>query len=430
MEESTAIPQVEKRPPLWRSFGPALITACVVLGPGSLLVGSNLGANHGYELLWLPIMSAFLMGTYMLMAMRIGVIGGATPCTLLARHVGRPFAAIIGINLCLICASFQYSNNLALATAINNIVPALKVWWILVAVNGLVITFIFTSTKIYKILERMMKTMVGVMLVCFVINVIFARPEILGIFKGLIPHLPEGFTLTLPKKIDGVVTDPMILVAALLGTSFSVGAAFFQGNFVRERGWKVGDYIRGTGDTLAAVCVLTLINMIIITTAAAVIFGKPADSIGTLAQSLRPLLGPLAGVTFSIGLLCVSMNPFLINSMIGGAALADGLGKPARLSDKWPRRFTIMVLLIGMVIALIISNVSQVNRIRAIIFAPALTVIGNPLMASTLLYLANKKAVMGEYRNRFVANFFGCAGLLVVIFLAVRVFYRIWLQFN
>ena len=76
MEESSATAQVEKKPSWWRSFGPALITACVVLGPGSLLVGSNLGANHGYELLWLPIMSAFLMGTYMLMAMRIGVIGG------------------------------------------------------------------------------------------------------------------------------------------------------------------------------------------------------------------------------------------------------------------------------------------------------------------------------------------------------------------
>ena len=110
--------------------------------------------------------------------------------------------------------------------------------------------------------------------------------------------------------------------------------------------------------------------------------------------------------------------------------MADGLGKPARLSEKWPTRFTVMVLLIGMVIALIISSSSGINRIKAIIFAPALTVIGNPLMAVTLLWLANKKAIMGEYRNRFVANFFGLAGLAVVIFLAIRVFYRIVLQFN
>ena len=262
MEETKTEVQVEKKPAWWRSFGPALITACVVLGPGSLLVGSNLGAKHGYELLWLPILSACLMGTYMLMAMRIGVIGQATPCTLIARHIGRPFAAIIGINLCLICISFQYSNNLALATAIRNIFPALKDWWILAAVNGLVMTFVFTSTKIYKMLERMMKTMVGVMLVCFVVNVIVAKPDILGVLKGLIPHLPAEFELGLPKKVDGRIYDPVFLIAGLLGTSFSVGAAFFQGNFVRERGWKIGDYKRGISDTLAAVCVLTLINMI------------------------------------------------------------------------------------------------------------------------------------------------------------------------
>ena len=34
----------------WKSIGPALITACVVFGPGSLLVSSNVGANYGYEL--------------------------------------------------------------------------------------------------------------------------------------------------------------------------------------------------------------------------------------------------------------------------------------------------------------------------------------------------------------------------------------------
>ena len=70
--------------PWWRSIGPALITACVVFGPGSLLISSKIGATHGYELLWLLILTGVLMGTYMTTAARIGVVGGATPCTLIA----------------------------------------------------------------------------------------------------------------------------------------------------------------------------------------------------------------------------------------------------------------------------------------------------------------------------------------------------------
>ena len=66
MAKPTAVLESEKRPSWWRSIGPALITACVVFGPGSLLVSSNVGASYGYELLWLLLLLGLLMGTYYL----------------------------------------------------------------------------------------------------------------------------------------------------------------------------------------------------------------------------------------------------------------------------------------------------------------------------------------------------------------------------
>ena len=139
MVEPTAVLESEKRPSWWRSIGPALITACVVFGPGSLLISANIGASHGYQLLWLLILTGILMGTYMTMAARIGVVGGATPCTLIAQRLGRPAAAVIGINLCLICGTFQFSNNLAVAAAAETLVPKLDANWILLGFNGLII---------------------------------------------------------------------------------------------------------------------------------------------------------------------------------------------------------------------------------------------------------------------------------------------------
>ncbi len=38
--------------PWWKSIGPGLITACVVFGPGSLLISSNVGAKYGFDLVW------------------------------------------------------------------------------------------------------------------------------------------------------------------------------------------------------------------------------------------------------------------------------------------------------------------------------------------------------------------------------------------
>jgi len=427
MEKSFTQVNLEKRPPWWRSLGPALITACVVFGPGSLLISANVGAAHKYELLWLFILTGTLMGTYVTMAARIGVVGAATPCTLVARIAHRPLAAVLGFNLSLVCATFQFSNNLAFAAVGRAMLPGVNVTWLLVGFNILIIIFLFTAKRIYYLLERTMKVMVAVILVCFLANLIVARPDILSIINGFVPHLPEEISLGVPKKVAGVIHDPMLLIASLLGTTFSVAAAFYQGNLVREKGWTIKEYHRGIGDSIAGVSVLTVVSMIIMITTATVIPGQTANDIGMLAQSLQPLLGSTAYLIFCVGLLAVAMNPFLINAMIGGSILADGLGQPARLSDKWPRRFTVVVLLIGMIVAILALRSGE-KPINLIIFGQALTVIGNPLMAATILWLANRRDVMGTRRNTIIINILGAAGLLVVLFMAVRVLFIVVLR--
>lgn len=433
---------VVTRPPWWRSIGPALITACVVFGPGSLLISSNVGARYGYELLWLLLVTGVLMGTFMTMAARVGVVGGATPCTLLAGRLGRPVAVLMGVTLCLTCAAFQFSNNLAVAAAFDSLGvkrlfgdPAemsqatqnLVSTGLLIVFNALVVGSIFTLRQVYKGLERVMKIMVAVILACFLINLLVIRPDLAGVLHGLIPGIPEGLSLALPKRAATGIVDPMVLVASLLGTTFSVAGAFFQGNLVREKGWTIADYNRGIGDSIAGVTVLTSISAIIMITSGAMLRGKQANDISVLATQLGPLLGPATRALFSVGLFAVAMNPFVINAMIGGTILADGLGKPAKMSDAWPRRFTVVVLLIGMGVAMTVLHTS-VKKVDAIIFGQALTVIGNPLMAAAILWLANRKDVMGDRRNALVVNILGGIGFLVVLLTAARVLYLLVLR--
>ena len=420
MSEPSESTNSKRRPPWWRSIGPALITACVVFGPGSLLISSNVGAKYGYELLWMLILTGILMGTYMTMAARVGVVGGATPCTLIAQRLGRAAAAVVGINLCLICSAFQFSNNLAVVAAAEALVPKVPSIIILIALNGLIITFLFTAKNIYQLLEKVMKIMVGIILVSFVINLILAAPSLIAIIKGLVPGIPQGISFRLPHKVGGEIEDPMLLIASLLGTTFSVAAALYQGNLVRERGWTIKDYSRGIGDSITGVAVITTVSAIIMVTTATVIPGKQAEDIGVLAQALQPLLGSTAYIIFCVGLFAVAMNPFLINAMIGGSILADGLGKPPKLRDRWPRIFTVAVLLVGMIIAVLALRTGE-KPVNLIIFGAALTVIGNPLMAATILWLANNKQIMGDRRNTPILNILGAIGFIVVLFIAIRV---------
>jgi len=437
MEQVDAV--AATRIPWWRSIGPALITACVVFGPGSLLISSNVGATYGYELLWLLVLTGVLMGTFMTMAARAGVMGGATPCTLIAGRLGRPIAAVVGINLCLICAAFQFSNNLAVVAAFDSLgvrrlfgdsarmtpqTQNLINTVFLLVFNGLVIGSIFALRQVYRGLERAMKVMVAVILACFLVNLLVIHPGLDDILGGLILRIPEGLSFKLPKRGETGIVDPMLLVASLLGTTFSIAAAFFQGNLVREKGWTIADYHRGIGDSIAGVAVLTGISAIIMVTSGAMLRGKESSDISVLATQLGPLLGPATRILFSIGLFAVAMNPFVINAMIGGTILADGLGKPAKMSDRWPRRFTVVVLLIGMVVAALVIR-TPAKKVEAIIFAQALTVIGNPLMAAAILWLANRRDIMGDRRNTLAVNILGGIGFVLVLLMALRVLYRV-----
>jgi len=438
---------VVSRPPWWKSIGPALITACVVFGPGSLMISSKMGATFGYSMLWMLLLTGLLMGTFVMMGARIGVCGGATPCTLVAQRVGRPFAALVGLTLFAICATFQFSNNLAVAMAAGAFVDESVVPWVVVAVNGLVVAFLFAARQVYKVLESTMKVMVGVILLCFVFNLVVARPNVLNVIQGLAPGVPTVYvTETAHDEANAnpstasevgpdvdVITErkatkaEMVLVVSLLATTFSVAGAFFQGNLVREKGWHVEDYRRGVTDSIAGVSVLTCVSMTIMITAGTVILGHPADNLGELALSLRPLLGPASYWIFCIGLVAVAMNPFLINAMIGGTMAADGLGMKARMSDAAPRLFTVAVMLLGMGVALYSLHFLKGGKpLHLLIFGQALTVLGNPLMAGVMLWLANRRDVMGSYRNKWWMNVLGAVGFLVVLGMAVFMFFDIY----
>jgi manganese transport protein len=407
------------RKPWWKSIGPALIVACVVFGPGSLLISSKVGATFEYQMIWGLILAGILMGNFLMMGARIGVVGGRTPCTLLADDLGRPVAALVGLSLALICAAFQFCNNQAVIMAAEAFFPENKILstTILVLFNLAIIIFLFTAKELYKVIERVMKVMVGLILACFLFNLFCAKPNLADVASGFVPSLPDIWGNS----------GHLLLIASMLGTTCSMAGAFFQGNLVRERGWTIDDFRGSVGDSIAGVTILTGISLIIMITAATVIPGKPANNVVDFANSLKPLLGSTSYWVFSIGLVAVSMNPFLINAMIGGAAAADGLGLPPKFGDRWPRIFTVLVMLLGMGVALG-SRFTSFDPLKLLIFGQAMTVLGGPLMAISLLWLGNRKKYMGEYRNRWLSNTLGALGLIVILAVAVKVVFKILIR--
>ena len=399
---------------LFSSFGPAIIVAAIVLGPGSILTSSKVGAQFGYIGIAAIVLAVVLMIAMVALAGRIGVIYEDSPCDQLARRLGRPVAVVVGVILFGLVAIFQYSNNVAIVSGLaplfetedyslmSGATPAI----ILISFNALVIFCLYWKRHLYRSIETLMKFLIGLMVVAFLINffVIYFSP------RAYVP-------------VKSGKAPEILALMGLMATTFSVGGAFYQAYLVKEKGWKLLDAKRGVTDSVVSISVVGILSTIILMTAARVFYGRPEpvvlSGVGEVAMQLQPLFGSWAKVVFCLGIFAGAFSSFLVNALVGGTVLSDSLGKGSRLGEGWTLGLTTVALLSGLVVALL--NLSDAkSTVNLITFAQALTVLGIPALAAALLYLGTRPDLTGERKvPAWIINL-GCAGLVVAVALAIR----------
>ena len=394
---------------LLQSIGPALIVAAVVLGPGSILTSSKVGASFG--LVGVPVIAgaAILMIAMVALSARLGVVYENSLCDELASRLGRGIAIFIGLILFTLVALFQSSNNIAMIGGLEPLFtegtfPNFIRLIILVAFNVFIIGILYGMRDLYHFVEKLMKFLIAFMCVAFLVNFL------------LVLFNPHSF-----DRVPSGGSHDLIPLLGMIGTTFSVGGAFYQAYLVRERGWGLGDVRKGLTDSIVSISVLGLITMVILLTAWLTFYGTPGGvvlaSVGDVARQLEPLFGAGARYIFAGGILAGALSSFLVNAMIGGTVMSDALGRGSRLSDRWPVHMTAIALLVGMLVA-VASLLKEGSTVLLITFAQALTVLGIPALAAALIYLGTRKDLVGERQIPRPMLVLATVGLLVSIVLA------------
>ncbi len=430
-------------PARWlRSIGPGLVTACVVIGPGSILTSSKVGATHGFAMVWVVIVAVLFMLVYMTLGARLGVVTGESAGDLVARTAGRPLAVLIGCGVFFISTAYQAGNNVgvysafesyvrewavpaegeAAATSVGLLADAVEqgqaeseqflkriLAGLLVAFNVFGIAFLFAFKNLYRALERLMSVFVGVMLLAFAVNLLFAFANRTPVEAGVAAESGPILSLSL---------------LGLVGTTFVVSAAYYQSYLVRFRGWGEKELKNGLIDARVGSLLMALITLMIMSNAAVVFYGKISGdelrNVGDIAAQLESAFGPKGRALFCLGLFSAAYSSFLVNSMIGGFILADGLGLGNKPSDLWPRLMTVAVLLTGMGVALYVIK-SEHQPVAAIVAAQALTVLAAPLMAGALWWLTSKRELMGEHVNGPGTHILAGLGFVLLLAMAYRI---------
>jgi Mn2+/Fe2+ NRAMP family transporter len=346
------------------------------------------------------------MMVYMTLGARLGVIGKKSPADLITERVGRPLAALIGIGVFFIAATFQFGNNLGVDSAFKVFEQFEGMKYLVVVFNVVAIVFLFAFKNLYRAVERLMMALVGMMLLSFALN--------LGFALSYTPEPGDVAELVVAESSEPLLGLPLL---GLIGTTFVIPAAFYQAYLVKQKGWGEDELNDGLVDARIGSVLMALITLMIMCTSAAVLRGHELSGVKDVANQLKPLFGSAGQFIFCLGLFSAAFSSFLVNSMIGGFMLSDGLGLGSKPDQLWPRLMTMAVLLTGMGVALYVIQ-TGIKPIKAIVAAQAITVVASPLMAGALWWLTNREDVMGDKRNGPLTNVLAGVGFILLLAMA------------
>jgi len=394
----------------FKKSGPGTLVAAAFIGPGTVTLCTLAGVNFGFHLLWAMVLSIVATIVLQEMASRLGIISQKGLSEVIRSEIKHPIINKLILLLILSAivvgnASYEAGNISGGILGLETITGEFRIVLGNYSLNILsfvvgIIAFTLLYIGSYKFLERVLVMLVLIMSLSFLITAFLTKPDIFNILKGaLIPSFPEGSLLT---------------ILGLVGTTVVPYNLFLHASLVKEKWNNPKDLKEVRKDTIVSIALGGLVSMAIIISASSIGLGE-ISSAADLAKSLAPLYGDFASYFLGIGLFAAGITS-AITAPLAAAYVARGcFGWKSDLKSKQFRAVWFLILLLGVVFSSL-----GLKPIEIIKFAQVANGVLLPVVAGILLWMVNKKVVLGNYVNSKFQNILGFIILIITIFLGLR----------
>lgn len=389
---------------MFKKIGPGVLVAAAFVGPGTIAMCTLAGARFGYALIWALAVSILATIVLQGMAGRIGVVTQSGLVDVVLQELKVPWMKKTVITVVL--AAILIGNAAYEAGNIGGATLGLEQFvgqeWAKPYLPMLIGVFIFLLLwfSTYKILERIFVGLVGIMGASFVVCAIITKPSLTEIVKGMfVPSLPEGSLFT---------------VIALVGTTVVPYNLFLHASLVKEK-WKSVTGIKEVKwDTIVSIALGGIVSIAILVTASAAPIAN-VNQVLDMAKGLEPLFGKMAVYFMSVGLLAAGITSAITAPLAAAYVASSCFGWSGGMQDKRFKWTWAFVLFCG-----VVSLSFDIKPIEVIQFAQVANGLLLPIMALLLLWVVNKRSVMGQFKNTMLQNAFGLAIVLFSIFLGIK----------
>ena len=390
--------------------GPGALIAAAFIGPGTVTVCSIAGNSFGYSLLWAIFTSLIIAFILQEMSIRVGIISKKGLTELIKDETKNSYLKNILLILIFIAiiignTAYEAGNISGAILGMESLIGTLSYNFNDFSINLLSIiigslAFLILFIGNYKLLEKVLISIVLIMSFSFVISAIITKPDINKIIEGFIKlKTPQNSFLT---------------ILGLIGTTVVPYNIFLHSSLVKKKWKKTKDLKIAKIDLLIAIIMGGLISISIIITSAS-ISSTSISNAADLALSLEPVYGSFSKFLISLGMISAGLTSAITAPLAASFVACGCFGWKANLKSLKFRSIWIIILIIGTII-----STTGIKLILIIQFAQIANAILLPVIIFILYYVMNDKKIFGYYSNSFFQNLIGLLIIVLTVFLSIK----------
>ena len=302
-------------------FGPGYLVAVGYMDPGNWATSLAGGSKFGYTLLVVALASNIIAIVLQSLCARLAIASGRDLAQACRDAFPKPVSNVLWFLAEIAIVATDIAEVIGTAIGLNLIfgIP-LELGVIITALD--VFLILYLQTLGFRYVEALIITLLGVIAICFGVQIAMASPDWAAVIKGFAPTTE-------------IVTNPEMLYLALgiLGATVMPHNLYLHSGIVQTRAYgatvpeKREALKFATIDSTVALMFALTINASILILAAATFHASGRTEVAELGEA-HTLLGPLLGLAiaptlFGVALLCCGINS-TVTATLAGQIVMEG----------------------------------------------------------------------------------------------------------
>jgi manganese transport protein len=394
-------------------FGPAYLVSVGYMDPGNWATDIEGGSRFGYSLLWVLLMSNLAALLLQSLSARLGIVQGRdlAQCS---RDLYPPVVNFILYVLAEIAiAACDLAEVLGMAIGLNLLfgLPILA---------GVLLTFLDTILLLYlqkagiRKMEAFIISLVAIIGVAFLTEIIFSKPSISQVAKGLIPSLPQGEALYIAIGIIGATVMPHNLY---------LHSALVQTRKISHDPASIKRAIRyNIFDSAIALNLAFFVNAAILILAGAVFYKSGNTGVASI-QDAHKLLAPLLGskwasILFAVALVAAGQSSTITGTLAGQIVMEGYLH--LRLNPAARRLLTRSLAIVPAVLVIVIAGEKMIDEM--LVFSQVLLSMQLGFAIIPLIHFVSDRQKMGQFTIKMPVKVISWLIATIILSLNIKLF--------